>query len=110
MYAVSQDLKSTAPDLLTLDLKRITSKGIISGSSFQVPLLADMLIRFGFSPLGGGADSASAREQQQAALQRLTEALQELEEASCASDAAQQVAPAISLGIKQAEPYWHTLL
>lgn len=42
-----QVLKQGVPDILTLDLKRISSKGVISGSNFRVPPLADATIRFG---------------------------------------------------------------
>ena len=78
-------------DVLTLDLRRITGKGITSGSSFQPPALKDMTHRFGFCPPGAGGDSAAAREQQIAALERLIQGLQAREEASAAAELAQQV-------------------
>ena len=84
-------LRSSLSDVLSLDLKRITGKGIISGSSFQVAALCDMSHRFGFSPLGGDADSSASREQQIGALERLIEGLQARDEASARADAAQQV-------------------
>ena len=38
-----QVLKSNLGDIVTLDLRRITSKGIVSGTSFKVPTLAPVL-------------------------------------------------------------------
>ena len=46
-----QVLKQPLADLVTLDLKRISGKGIISGASFRVPNLADATIRFGSTPV-----------------------------------------------------------
>ena len=46
-----QVLKQPLADLVTLDLKRISGKGIISGASFRVPILADATIRFGSTPV-----------------------------------------------------------
>lgn len=37
-------------DMVTLDMRRITGKGIISGASFRVPTLEDNTYRFGSTP------------------------------------------------------------
>jgi len=50
-------------DCLTLDLRRITSKGIVSGSSFAPPPLAQLSHRFGAAPPGdSGADAQAAAQ------------------------------------------------
>lgn len=85
-------LKASLSDVLTLDLKRITAKGITSGSSFTPAALADSPVRFSFTPPGSSSDGgAAAREQQQGALERLVEGLQAREAAEAAAEAAQQV-------------------
>ena len=76
---------------MTLDLARISSKGIISGSSFIVAPLSDMPMHFAFSPPGSGADSASGREQQLGTLERLIEGLQKRDEAAASFSAAEAV-------------------
>ena len=78
-------------DVLTLDLRRITGKGIISGSSFSPPDLKDATHRFAFSPAGSTADSSTAREQQIGALERLVEGLQARDEAAAHAEDAQKV-------------------
>lgn len=43
-------LKTPIAEILTLDYRRITGKGIISGSSYKVPTLAEAHACFGSTP------------------------------------------------------------
>ena len=45
-----QVLKQPLADIITLDFKRISGKGIISGASFRVPTLQETHICFGTTP------------------------------------------------------------
>ena len=47
---VVQVLRVGCPDIITLDLGKITGRGIIVGASFQVPLLAAAPACFGPTP------------------------------------------------------------
>ena len=60
-----QVLKQPLADLVTLDLKRISGKGIISGASFRVPSLADATIRFGSTPVEQASQVWTDSSQQQ---------------------------------------------
>lgn len=57
-----QVLKSSLPDLITLDGSRISSKGIVAGSSFRVPPWREATICWGSTPAGaaGGASTSAA--------------------------------------------------
>lgn len=92
-------------DIITLDLRRISGKGIISGASFRVPPLADASVRFGSCAAGevrstgffgcqarsfcGVTERLRGRQalqegdaaQQEAALRQLLEALKQRQEA-----------------------------
>ena len=77
--AVSGRLRAGCGDILTLDGGRITSKGIVSGSSFQVLPVGRAPFRFGTTPVDdrpmaadeeGGEEAAAA-----AALDRLADAM-----------------------------------
>lgn len=48
--AMLQVLKQPLADVVTLDFKRISGKGIISGASFKVPTLQQTHICFGSTP------------------------------------------------------------
>ena len=48
-----QGLKASTSDLLTMDFRRMSAKGIVSGS-WQVPPLADATYCFGVAPPGEG--------------------------------------------------------
>ena len=41
LHMTSQVLHSSCPDIVTLDLGKITGKGITMGADFRVPALAD---------------------------------------------------------------------
>ena len=58
----AQVLKSSLPDLITLDGSRISSKGIVAGSSFRVPPWREATICWGSTPVGaaGGASTSGA--------------------------------------------------
>ncbi|KAL3136848.1 hypothetical protein ABBQ38_005556 [Trebouxia sp. C0009 RCD-2024] len=89
---VTQKLESNMADLVCLDGKRITSKGITSGSnSFRVTPLAEAPCCFGSS---AQADTvgADALRHQEATLDALVEALQNKQEAEGMLDQAQQAA------------------
>jgi hypothetical protein len=46
----TQVLRTQLSDIITLDYRRISGKGIISGSSFKIPSLADAHACFGSTP------------------------------------------------------------
>ena len=78
-------------DCVTLDMRRITSKGIVSGThSFNPPPLADMRARFGTAPAGdSGADAQAASQAE--ALEALAAALAAAEAAAERQAAARAV-------------------
>ncbi|KAK9800826.1 hypothetical protein WJX73_002958 [Symbiochloris irregularis] len=98
---ITQELKSNTSDIVTLDMRKISSKGIVFGSSFHVAPLADMPAHFAFAPSGGGGDSAAAKDQQVAAVERLAEAMQKHDEAAAACDAARQEAEQVQAGSEE---------
>ena len=87
----AQKLKISMSDCVTLDMRRITSKGIVSGThSFNPPPLADMRARFGTAPAGdSGADAQAAS--QAGALEALAAALSAAEAAAERQAAARAV-------------------
>lgn len=94
---VTQKLESGMADIVTLDGRRITSKGITSGSNFRVPPLAEAPCRFGSA---GQATSAQPQDlqQQEAVLEALVDALQHHQEAQEVLEAAQQAADEAEAG------------
>ena len=58
----AQVLKSSLPDLITLDGSRISSKGIVAGSSFRVLPWREATVCWGSTPVGaaGGASTSKA--------------------------------------------------
>ena len=90
--ARAQRLRAGMSDCLTLDLRRITSKGIVSGSSFAPPPLAQLSHRFGAAPPGdSGADAQAAAQTE--ALDGLAAALAAAEAAAERQAAARAVRP-----------------
>ena len=59
-----QVLKSSLPDLIMLDGSRISSKGIVAGSSFRVPPWREATICWGSTPEDstGGASTCGANQ------------------------------------------------
>lgn len=86
---VCQKLKSNVGDILTLDMGRISSKGIVSGSSFRPPPLdqADYLI--GSTPGGQRGSGPQDAAAELALLEGLTEVLRAKEAAEAAVAAAE---------------------
>lgn len=88
--AAAQKLRTGMADCLTLDLRRITGKGIVSGSSFRPPPLAELSHRFGSAPRGDSAADAQAGAQAEA-LEALAAALGAAEAAAERQAAARAV-------------------
>ena len=88
--ACAQKLRTSMADCLTLDLRRLTSKGIVSGSSFRAPPLAELALRFGSAPPGDSGADAQA-EAQADALEALAAALAAAEAAAERQAAARAV-------------------
>eukprot|EP00884_Botryococcus_braunii_P005311 jgi/Botrbrau1/14781/Bobra.0284s0014.2 len=70
---MTQVIKASCPDIVTLDGKRITSKGIVSGSTFEVPPVETAMWRFGSSNLSG-KEAHLQRQQDVAVLHELLQA------------------------------------
>ena len=88
MGLAEQVLHVNCPDILTLDRRRLTGKGIVSGSSFRVPPLAEAAYRFGSAlPRVSHAEA----EEHEAAMSALVQAFHALEAQDDALLAAQQV-------------------
>ncbi|KAL0055143.1 hypothetical protein WJX82_007626 [Trebouxia sp. C0006] len=94
---VTQKLESGMADIVTLDGRRITSKGITSGSNFRVPPLAEAPCCFGSA---GQAMAAQPQDlqKQEAVLEGLIDALQQHQEAQEVLEAAQQAADEAEAG------------
>ena len=60
----AQVLKSSLPDLITLDGSRISSKGIVAGSSFRVPPWWEATICWGSTPVGAAGGASMSGENQ----------------------------------------------
>ena len=58
-----QKLESSMADIVTLDGRRITAKGITSGASFRVPPLSDAPCCFGSSTQAAAANAQDMQQQ-----------------------------------------------
>jgi hypothetical protein len=81
---VTQRLRQPCPDLLTLDMGRLTSRGVIAGASFRPPPLEKADYAIGSNPEGGAGGAADAARQ--------AEAMAELADALRAAEAAEAAA------------------
>ncbi|KAK9843600.1 hypothetical protein WJX84_002029 [Apatococcus fuscideae] len=86
----TQALRTGTGDIVTLDLRKITSKGITVGTSFHVAELAQAPCRFGSTTADAHLTQVNLAQHQELALERLVEALQDQQSAGVALEIAQQ--------------------
>ncbi|KAL4443930.1 hypothetical protein ABPG75_011667 [Micractinium tetrahymenae] len=97
---LSMKLRASAGTILTLDGRRISSQGIVSGASFRVVPLEQADARFGSSGAVGEDPAAAAAAEQVAALEEWVELLRSRDQAEAAAAEAQAEADQAETGCR----------